>query len=244
LTSRKEAANQETPQKDNAWRKALPLLRGLALAIPVWLVLASLLSSADPIFGRGLADILAIFRLEKLPEYLVRFTYILVLGYLLAGVYLHALEARGEPTLLGLDKPLMPAFLCFIEAATILGGVILLFGAFVGVQFRYFFGGQANIHLAGYTYAEYARRGFAELLAVALLSLLLFLGLSWITKRDSASQKRLFSTLGILLTLLVTVILVSAFQRLLLYEQAYGLPGCAPTISTICHFAVSLILLD
>ncbi len=109
-----------------------------------------------------------------------------------------------------------------IESTVVMGSVDVLFAIFVVVQFRYFFGGQANIHLEGFTYAEYARRGFSELVAVACLSLALFLGLSSITRRENARQRGLFTALGIALVLLVLVILVSAFQRLLLYEAAYG----------------------
>ncbi|MEN8242094.1 MAG: DUF4173 domain-containing protein, partial [Chloroflexota bacterium] len=72
------------------------------------------------------------------------------------------------------------------------------------------------------TYAEYARRGFGELIAVAVFSLLLFLGLSFLTKKTRQGEQSAFSGLGILLVSLVTVILVSSFQRLLLYEEVYG----------------------
>jgi hypothetical protein len=90
------------------------------------------------------------------------------------------------------------------------------------IQFRYFFGGGSNIGVQGYTYSEYARRGFGELAGVAFISLLLFLGLSAIVKRQTLAQRRTFSGLGIGMVALVGVILVSAFRRLLLYEAAYG----------------------
>ena len=90
------------------------------------------------------------------------------------------------------------------------------------IQFQYFFGGQTNIGVQGYTYAEYARRGFGELVAVAFFSLLLFLGLSAIVKRQNPAQRWVFSGLGLGMVALVGVMLVSAFQRLLLYEAAYG----------------------
>jgi hypothetical protein len=44
----------------------------------------------------------------------------------------------------------------------VLSSVVVLFSAFVIIQFQYFFGGAANISIEGYTYAEYARRGFGE----------------------------------------------------------------------------------
>jgi hypothetical protein len=100
--------------------------------------------------------------------------------------------------------------------------VAVLFAAFVLVQFRYFFGGAENIGLDGYTFAEYARRGYGELMTVAVLSLLLILVLGAITRRDSLGRQRLFSALSVLIVVLVGVMLVSAYQRLSLYEMAYG----------------------
>lgn len=199
-----------------------PVARGILLAIPVVAFFAALLSSADLVFAQHLDDFIALFRLEKLPEYTFRAIYIAILAYLLAGVYLHAAARSSDETLPGLEKPLAARFFGFTEAAIVLGSVILLFGVFVAVQFGYFFGGQANIHLEGFTYAEYARRGFGELVTVAFFSLLLFLGLSAVVKRETGIQQKIFSGLGVALTLLVGIMLVSAFQRLILYEIAYG----------------------
>jgi hypothetical protein len=202
-------------------RRAVPYLRGALLAFPVLLIFIPLLSAADPVFSNGVKHVLEALRLEKLFEYSIRSMYILVGAYLLAGVYLHAITASDDRQRLKPDAPL-PFSLGLIEAAIILFSVNLLFSAFVAVQFRYFFGGMGNISLEGFTYAEYARRGFGELLVVSFFSLLLFLGLSILARRQSNSQRRLFSLLGVWLVLLVSVILFSAFQRLLLYEQAYG----------------------
>jgi hypothetical protein len=104
----------------------------------------------------------------------------------------------------------------------VLGSVVVLFIAFVVIQFQYFFGGQANIGIEGYTYSEYARKGFGELVAVAFFSLLLLLGLGAITRRETETQRRTFSLLGLGLVGLLIVMLIAAFQRLVLYEAAYG----------------------
>jgi hypothetical protein len=135
---------------------------------------------------------------------------------------LHAAQKSRDEKLVGGNKPLVPAFLGFTEAAVVLGAVEALFIVFVVIQFQYFFGGQANINVEGYTYAEYARRGFGELVAVAFFSLLLFLGLSGIVKRETSAKRWAFSGLGIGMVALIAVMLFSAFQRLRLYEAAYG----------------------
>lgn len=223
-TSESPETTPETPavRSVKKGKKVLPVVRGLLLALPVLLLFGALLASADPIFNQGLEDFFQFLKIENLPENIFRLSYILILAYFLAGVYLHALNTHRDEKLLGMEKPIVNRFLGFTEAAIILGSVNLLFAAFVGVQFRYFFGGRGNINLEGYTYSEYARRGFSELVLVAFFSLLLFLALSTIAQRNSRSQRTIFSSLGALLTVLVGVILVSAFQRLVLYEAAYG----------------------
>jgi hypothetical protein len=210
------------PAGKNGWKRFWAVFRGLLIALPVILIFAALLSSADPVFAARWHDFTKMFRLEKLPEYIFRAIYILVGAYALAGTILHAALKSRDEKLIGIDKPLIPAFLGFTEAAVVLGAVVVLFAVFVTIQFQYFFGGQANIHIQGYTYSEYARRGFGELVAVAFISLLLFLGLSAIVKRQSAAQRWTFSGLGLGMVALVGVMLVSAFQRLLLYESVYG----------------------
>jgi len=213
---------EATGSGENPPSPVWPIARGILVAIPVVAFFAALLSSADLVFAQRLDDFIALFRLEKLPEYIFRAIYIAIIAYVLVGVYLHAAARSSDEKLLGLEKPLVPRFFGFTEAAIVLGSVTLLFGVFVVIQFGYFFGGQANIRLEGFTYAEYARRGFGELVAVAFFSLLLFLGLSTVVKRESGTQQKIFSGLGVALTLLVGVMLVSAFQRLTLYETAYG----------------------
>jgi hypothetical protein len=200
----------------------MPIIRGLVIALPIVAIFASLLSSADVIFGQRLDDFIKLFNLEDLPEYIFRLIYILVLGYALAGVVLHASTESKDEKLIGQDKPAIPPFLGFTESSIILGSVVILFAIFVVIQFQYFFGGETNINIEGYTYAEYARNGFGELVAVAFFALLMLLTLSAVTKRETESQRKIYSGLGIALVALLLVMLFSAFQRLNLYEAAYG----------------------
>jgi hypothetical protein len=124
--------------------------------------------------------------------------------------------------LLGEDKSVVKPFLGFTETAIVLGSVTVLFLLFVTVQFRYFFGGNLNIGIEGYTYSQYARRGFNELVMVAFFSLGMILGLSTITKRENGLQRRIYSGLSIAIVALVMIILVSAYQRLMLAIDWHG----------------------
>jgi sterol desaturase/sphingolipid hydroxylase (fatty acid hydroxylase superfamily) len=141
---------------------------------------------------------------------------------LFAGLYLFAIHPKRKLEKPDPTQPWMKTFLGWTEAAIILVCVNLLFALFVGIQFKYFFGGNANITAARYTFSEYARRGFGELVTVAVLSLLLYLALGTITRHEKKTASRGFSVLSVALIGMVLVMLVSAFQRLLLYENAYG----------------------
>jgi hypothetical protein len=215
-----EAAARSADKK--ARRTVWPVVRGILIAAPVLIFFAALLSAADMVFAQRLKQYADIFRIERLPEYIFRLAYILIAAYSLGGVLLHAAVRSQDEKLIGEEKPLVAPFLGFVEAVIVLGAVVALFAFFVLIQFQYFFSGQANINLEGFTYAEYARRGFGELIAVAFFSWLLFLGLSLVTRREDDARRKVFSGLGIALLALVGVILLSAYQRLLLYEAAYG----------------------
>jgi hypothetical protein len=212
---KKEQTSLSEKRSSHVW----PVARGIVIALPIIAIFAALLSSADPVFGGRVQNIIDLLNIDNLSEYIFRLVYILLFAYALAGTYLHAAQKSAEPVD---EKPLLSPFLGFTESAIVLGSVVILFALFVVVQFEYFFGGQTNIAIEGYTYSEYARKGFGELVAVAFISLLLLLGLGAITRRETDQQRRTFSILGITLVGLVIVMLISAYQRLVLYETAYG----------------------
>jgi hypothetical protein len=226
------------PAKRNIW----PAVRGILIALPIVAIFASLLASADVVFGQRLEDLLNWFRLDNLPELIFRFVYIVVIGYALAGVVLHAANQSNDEKLANEDRPLIPPFLGNVEATIVLGSVVMLFAAFVVIQFQYFFGGATNINVQGYTYSEYARRGFGELVAVAFFALLMLLTLTAVTKRETETQRRLFSGLGVALVALLLVMLFSAFKRLGLYEEAYGFSRLR-TYTHVFLFWIGLLLI-
>jgi hypothetical protein len=223
--------NMSVEEKSTAWHKLCPYLRGVLIAIPLLLVFGALLASADLIFRTRLTNLFSWFTVENFADLIFRTIYICVLAYFLAGAYIHAVTRTTEKKVLNPDKPVISPFLGHVEAFTVLGLVNLLFLGFIIIQFRYFFAGETNITLEGFTYAEYARRGFFELVAVSIISLGLYYTLSMVTIRAERKEKRIFSGLGALSMLQVGCMLLSAFQRLSLYEAAYGFT----TLRTITH---------
>ena len=206
---------KNTDKRSTIW----PILRGLLFSIPVLLILIPLLASADSVFADQLLFLGRWFNPEQIAETIWRlnragFVAWLTLGGLSFALTVKACErtSRSEDT-----RPLG-----YIEAMTVLSNVALVFGAFLTIQFTYLFGGAARVlAVPGMTFAEYARRGFAELVLVSLLTLILVLGLSAVTRR-TGQQAIGFSGLATAIVTETLVLLGSAWSRMAAYEAAYG----------------------
>ncbi len=220
LQVRREQADRGEKQ---SWSQFWPLLRGLLITVPIVVCFGSLLAAGDVVFNQKLIDFVNHHLTgAKILEYSIRLALILACSYLTAGAFLHAALQSNDGKLLGEERPVIKPFLGFTESAVVLGGVAVLFAVFVLVQFQYFFGGQVNIGVEGYTYSQYARRGFNELVTVAFFSLLMIMALSTVTRRENNAQRRIYSGLSVAIVALVMVILVSAYQRLTLAIDWHG----------------------
>jgi hypothetical protein len=110
-----------------------------------------------------------------------------------------------------------------VEIGVVLGLLNALFFSFVAVQLRYFFGGaKVVLTSAGLTYAEYARRGFFELVWVAALVLPMLLVAHWLLRKEYPAHERVFRGLAAGLLLMLFVIMTSAVGRMRLYQSEYG----------------------
>lgn len=215
--------SKKNGEHPGTWRTVwLPILRGVLLAVPVLLIFGLLLGSADPIFGQYLENFFEWLKIDDWLEFAFRVFYILVLGVLFSGLLLHAFSQKRRYHRPAEGSGSFKPFVGKIETYTVLGLVVLLFGAFLMVQMRYFFGGDTNINVSGYTYAEYARKGAEELIVVAVLALGLYQVLHTVTKLNSKHDRLILHILMTVLILEVLLMLLSSYQRLMLYETAYG----------------------
>ena len=195
-------------------RPALPVVRGLLIALPLILVFVSLFSAADAVFARVVDDLTSVdLELGTVPG---RAILAAVIGWLAAGAL--ALAASRPAVRVGPAVVAATWRLGSTEVLTVLVAVDLLFAAFVALQGAYLFGGVDTLDAIGMTYSAYARRGFFELVAVAVLSGGLIIGAERLTRHRS----RAVLTAAISLAALTGVVLVSAAMRLRLYQEAYG----------------------
>jgi len=202
-----------TLQPGRTTKRLLVFVRGFIIAFPLLLIFIGLLTSADEAFASIMHNFFTL-DVRKLIGH-VAFTMFITLpvaGFLRATLTPRSLPDVARPSLFNLAAGETNVAIALID---------ILFAAFVAVQLRYFFGGAALVKVAPkLTYAEYARRGFFELVTVAALVVPLLLIAEWLIVQTG---KTLFRILAVVQVLLVFVILVSAYRRMQLYVDEFGL---------------------
>jgi hypothetical protein len=204
---------------------AAAVARGLVVATPLVVVFGALFMSADAVFAELVTGVVRL-DFERIATHVLLFSICawLSIGYLRGFVTGTDVPSRllqnNGVSALATKRPMLGN----TEVATVLAALDLLFLLFVIVQFRYLFGGDRLVRVTpDLTYAEYARRGFFELVVAVVLVVPVLLAADWLRDRGDRRADVVFRILASAQIALVLAITASAFQRLRLYHASYGL---------------------
>jgi len=199
------------------------ILLALFIGIPIIIFLSILLFMSDSVFFeivRPIFDSLIHFRLEEVILKGIMFIFCLPFVWSVLWSYkdkfllLDQVEHTSTPK----AAPKLPVAF----AITILSMINMLYLLYAIVQFRYLFGASGGVLPSGMTYAEYARSGFFELAFISFVNLLLMLT-SVRTTKHAGTAGIVLRVMNFLLLALSCVQLASAFLRMQLYINVYGL---------------------
>jgi hypothetical protein len=208
----KKSKESNKPKHYEVWKK---VFIGIVISVPILFVILNLLISADAQFERILSSLPQLISFRT--EYVLRAIIVFVLTIGLFGFMQGLLQDSNSPAEKGAD--FKPITIDGIITLTVLLLLNLVYVLFIAVQFKYFFSGTLD---EGLTYAEYARRGFFELLFVTLINLTVITLVISFAKGILGYVKK---TINFSLTVLVLssgILLISAFMRLTMYSDAYG----------------------
>ena len=200
----------EEKQSRGGFGKAL---LGLLIALPVALILLVLLSSADQAFQGMLKGI----DFSKLPRkiwslFLAAPMFILLFSQLFSLQDIK--RTRKEETDKGIDSTIVTFFLL---------GVSIVYVAYLFSQLAYFFSGFMGFLPDGFTYAEYARRGFFELTAVSVINIVIVI-LSTTLSRRKDGKLPLAEKLALVFLCLFSLVLVwTELSKMKMYMDTFGL---------------------
>ncbi len=181
---------------------------GLLILLPLLFVILLLLSSADAVFAELLSGFTQNITAGNIAGILIMFLFAFFSAY--CGMrFLGRRTIREECTDRRRFEPIVA-----ITVLVPVSGVYLFFSL---IQILYLFWGKMELP-AGYTYAEYAREGFFQLLFVCILNLAIVLFISGFFRKNTG--------LDILLAVIsgcTYVMLASSAFRMYLYVQNYHL---------------------
>lgn len=188
--------------------KVLYVALGLVIALPIFMVVLPLLVSADAVFRNMTERLLENLRIENILLVLFMWAFMFlasygILSYLCKKTIKQEVKdgRRGEPMI----------------AITIATLLTLLYLVFSVIQIVYLFMGNMTLP-SGYTYAEYAREGFFQLLAVSVLNLIFVLiGLGCF--KESKVLKGILTVMS----LCTYIMIASSAMRMIIYIRWYYL---------------------
>jgi hypothetical protein len=194
----------------------LRLAVSVGLGLVLLIIFAALFASADPAFDRVINA--AIPKLDGGTIARWIFLAIFVGGSLLGAVFLLA-----NPSTLGEITAKSAKSVRRLEWAVPVGAVLIAFGAFVAVQVTVLFGDRDYVmRTVGLTFAQYARKGFWQLLVVTLLTLVVMAVAVRGAPRAGRGDRILLRVLLGALATGALVVVTSALWRMSVYEEAYG----------------------
>ncbi|MDG4778210.1 DUF4173 domain-containing protein [Micromonospora sp. WMMD961] len=203
------------------------ILTSLAISAALLMLFGLLFSSADAVFADLVTGLLPDVSSAGVFDWLARL--LLIGGGLLGGAFL----VSRPPDLEGL-RPKPPRTAHRLEWTLPLGMLVALFAVFVLVQLTVLFGGAGHVlRTAGLTYAQYARGGFWQLLAVTALTLLVIAVAARRAPKATRADRLLVRVLLGALTGLTLVIVGSALYRMQVYADAYGATRLRLVVATI-----------
>ena len=200
----------------------LHIFLGLLIGTPFIMIVIFLLSSADATF-KNIFDHLFNFDIN-VPENIGTLIWSLPMAtYLYALIYGSSIEDNSKSFNIDKFNKTMDnaAFIPRFSLYTVNAVICCFYILFIGIQAIYFIDILGGSLPADFTYSEYARRGFFELLAVALINIV-FIAVAKIFSVKNENNKYLH--IHIILNSILTLALISVdFAKMYLYISTYGL---------------------
>ncbi|MHB8130131.1 MAG: DUF4153 domain-containing protein [Mobilitalea sp.] len=189
--------------------RARNIFIGIIISLPILWIILSLLSGADLLFGkmtRGIFDFL-------FSSDILTVGFMILFGFLVCYSVL-----CGAATKAGIDENKIRSKADTTIAVTVMSTLCLVYVLFCGIQLIYLFSNGLFVLPEGFTFAEYARRGFFELLAVTIINIVLMLLCSAFFK-----ESKLLRIILTVMTVCTYIMIISATYRMLLYISVYHL---------------------
>ncbi len=211
--------------KKSVGRTILLVLLGLLITVPLTLLVFGLLSSADEGFNSLMTGIFKDFTFDI--ALVLQIILAIPVGFYLFGLLFSNIKKFKSIYLTDEWYDIRRNGMRILPSVTAYAAVtpiVILYLVFVFVQADYFFSAFSGALPASFSYAEYARQGFFELFAIALINLAVIAALTLFSKyREDGKKPLALKVYTIVLSALTLLILATAFSKMALYIESFGL---------------------
>lgn len=199
-----EEGNPLPKEKSNA----IYIFIGIVVSVPLVAFILYLLCEADAVFKEAVEEVLDVINIRDVIGVVFTVLVIYVISYA-AVRFLEMKSIKISDKDTRVNEPVLA-----ITVTSIISVIYLLFS---GVQIVYLFLGQLQLP-AGYTYAEYAREGFYELLTVCVINLVIVL-----VCIHSFREHNILKAILTVICICTYIMIASSAFRLYMYVSTYDL---------------------
>ena len=193
-------------------RKGVKMLIGLLFALPVACIVVMLLADADAAFDEMISGIV-----ERAGAYI---------GYFVGGLILSAFVIAFCFSLKKTPSCVRSADLSGVDsvyAVAFLGLLSICYLAYLFSQLAYFFSAFKSLLPDGFSTAEYARRGFFELCAVAVINAIVIFAVIVLVRKKETRMPSSVRILSVFISLFTLLLCATSISKMVLYIRTYGL---------------------
>ena len=202
------------------------IILGLVITVPLTAIVAALLMSADDGVERMLNAIYdKIFR-DEFWNIILQLIIALPCSCYLFGMFYRNTHRSGINELSEItctQKLFNIRFISNLVMYTAVTPICILYVLFFISQGSYFLSAFTNNLPEGFTYADYARRGFFELCAVAVINLFVLCFISLFSKKAGREKTKALKFYSITLSVFTVVLIATAISKMVMYIDNYGL---------------------
>jgi hypothetical protein len=206
--------------------KLLPGLLGAAMATILALILVPMLARADSGGFKVILEVLGFISWDSFVEFLFYAFFAIPCAAYIYGLISGAIHGKGTDIMKREPMERAAAALRFLHPTTVfvvLGTVCVIYTVFILSQLPYFFSAFTGNRPDGWlVYSLYARQGFFELCGIAAINLAI-LTTSNLTCKKQRPDSLLLRAFNVTLASITLVLITTAFSKMLLYIDAYGL---------------------
>lgn len=208
------------PLKKNKFASTFKyIILGLLCTIPVSAVVAILLMRSDEGFKNFCGGIFDNLLGNTFTEFFRIVMAILIGSYLFGMIFGNMSKSiQQSPYNYACLRTVQP-----LALSAFVTPVCVLYAMYFAVQGNYFLSGFNGKLPESFTYSEYARQGFFELLAIAMINLGLIILIQAISKREEKLPAKSIRFFTILLSSFTLLIIATAISKMVMYIGEYGL---------------------